>query len=487
MHQLLRLMYSDQRTPSDEIFRSETWDTGLNREAIGNYLCGVFSAELYDSQVELRLVDSDLDKVNVQLRGIFAVLGKSGQESGNSTDFLRAESAAVNEEVKRQEQLLTDLKKNRLNPNAGDTAKRVIEVRNKLNAAQAVFANEQNRLANLELEIKDSKLFIEELERRLVALNDSHVARAYLGNLNFQFCPCCLGEVKLPADKQKCHLCTGLLEDSSGETQILRMQNELALQKKESEVLLKKRYAEINELKSKAPKLASNLKKLEKEFSAIQSDWSSPQEVEIEGALLRIGELNQRLRQLAEYHRLAEVLEDLQLQRSGFEAKKSYLQDQIAKLQGQNDVSKKIAKDVISESLIYLLKNDLPRQDEFIDAQGVDWNFLKNRVSVNGQTQFSESSMVILRHSFHLALLVASVKEEIFRFPRFLMIDGIEDGGQEPDRAYKFQRLLVDVCESLENEYQVIFATSGIEATLDVDEYVVGKRSTTEDKTLSIA
>jgi len=111
MHQLLRLMYSDQRTPSDEIFRSETWDTGLNREAIGNYLCGVFSAELYDSQVELRLVDSDLDKVNVQLRGIFAVLGKSGQESGNSTDFLRAESAAVNEEVKRQEQLLTDLKK----------------------------------------------------------------------------------------------------------------------------------------------------------------------------------------------------------------------------------------------------------------------------------------------------------------------------------------------------------------------------------------
>ena len=203
--------------------------------------------------------------------------------------------------------------------------------------------------------------------------------------------------------------------------------------------------------------------------------------------MLRIGELNQRLRQLAEYHRLAEVLEDLQLQRSGFEAKKSYLQDQIAKLQGQNDVSKKIAKDVISESLIYLLKNDLPRQDEFIDAQGVDWNFLKNRVSVNGQTQFSESSMVILRHSFHLALLVASVKEEIFRFPRFLMIDGIEDGGQEPDRAYKFQRLLVDVCESLENEYQVIFATSGIEATLDVDEYVVGKRSTTEDKTLSIA
>lgn len=95
--------------------------------------------------------------------------------------------------------------------------------------------------------------------------------------------------------------------------------------------------------------------------------------------------------------------------------------------------------------------------------------------------------MVILRHSFHLALLLASAKHAFFRFPRFLMLDGIEDGGQEQERSFAFQKLIVDSCESLENDYQVIYATSQIEPSLDTVDYVVGKASTTSDKTLEIA
>ena len=54
MHQILRLMYVDQRTPHDEIFRAEPFDTQLTRETVGNYLCGVYSDGLYDAKLELK-------------------------------------------------------------------------------------------------------------------------------------------------------------------------------------------------------------------------------------------------------------------------------------------------------------------------------------------------------------------------------------------------------------------------------------------------
>ena len=46
MHQILRLLYSDQRTPAPRLFRYESFDTRDIREAVGDLICGlsVYSA-----------------------------------------------------------------------------------------------------------------------------------------------------------------------------------------------------------------------------------------------------------------------------------------------------------------------------------------------------------------------------------------------------------------------------------------------------------
>jgi hypothetical protein len=249
---------------------------------------------------------------------------------------------------------------------------------------------------------------------------------------------------------------------------------------------LEGRTSKLEELNRQIPLLEAELADLERTYRTTAAEWISPSEREAEALNVRLGELRQRLVQLGEYQRLAAVIEDLQSKRATLEERKRELVDLITILEGQDENSKAVARLKIAEALIWLLKADLPRQEEFIHAAAVDWDFGQNRVSVNGHTQFSESSMVILKHSFHLALLIASTQVPAFRVPRFLLLDGIEDGGQEIERSHHLQELIAEVSSSLPSAHQIIFATSQIAPSLADSTLVVGKRSTADSKTLSI-
>ena len=54
MHQLLRILYVDQLTPVQRIFRVENFDTWQTRQAVGDLLTGVGGYDLYEKQIALR-------------------------------------------------------------------------------------------------------------------------------------------------------------------------------------------------------------------------------------------------------------------------------------------------------------------------------------------------------------------------------------------------------------------------------------------------
>ena len=191
-------------------------------------------------------------------------------------------------------------------------------------------------------------------------------------------------------------------------------------------------------------------------------------------------------RSIARYFQLAAVIEDLQSKREELEAQKARLQDAILNAENRDEGLKKKARLALAENLMRLLKMDLERQEEFISAAAVDWSFSHDRVTVNGHTQFSESSMVILKHSFHLAMLLASAANSYFRVPRFILLDGIEDGGQEIARSHKLQENIAALSEALNVSHQIIFATSQIAPALAQEKFVIGSSSTVVNKTLAI-
>jgi hypothetical protein len=162
------------------------------------------------------------------------------------------------------------------------------------------------------------------------------------------------------------------------------------------------------------------------------------------------------------------------------------LKESIARVKS-NQRNKKIeAYEAVARQLSALLKNDIPRQQEFIDPKDIVFDFGASRITIDSHQQFSASSMVYLRHSFRLALLFASLEKSYFRYPRLAIIDGIEDGGMEPDRSFNFQHLIVKMSRAQKVEHQIILTTSHIATDLDSPDFVAGRKFSHDKRSLSI-
>ncbi|MFK3717823.1 AAA family ATPase, partial [Escherichia coli] len=147
----------------------------------------------------------------------------------------------------------------------------------------------------------------------------------------------------------------------------------------------------------------------------------------------------------------------------------------IESLESKEEYRKKDISKTIENIMKRLLKKDLPLQTEFIDPRKVNFSFADNTVYVNGSKYFSESSAVVLRHLFHLALLTASIEKKYMRLPRFLMLDGIDDGGMEKERSHNLQKIIVQETQSYQYDFQIIYATSEINPEYENTDLIVGR------------
>lgn len=485
MHQFLRVMYADQPSLHNPIFRHDTWDSQLTRETVGNYISGVYDDKLYSAQLRKRDLDKELAGAEAELKSIFTVLAKSQQHVG-----LEFFGQQILEAERRQEVLRAEIVRLKAERTVQHDQKRQSEeapIRASLDSAKRKLTGVLDEVAKKEAELADTKAFVAEIESRLLSLEESESTRKYFGGLTFQLCPCCLSEVKPISDAQEvCSLCKNPLSGASADAQLLRMKNELRLQLKESLSIVKRREDETSHLRGVLPALRQDLRRLEKRYSQAADSWSSELEVALEAAVREAGALDHEIKSLYENQRLASVIKELQRKRDELKHEIDNLNLMIGTLEDAQDKRKRDVALEISTTLGRLLRKDLYRQAEFKTAESVHFSFSENRIAVDGSDRFSESSTVVLRHLFHVALLSASTKISAMRFPRFLMLDGIEDGGMELPRSHLLQRIIAEECATYEVEYQIIMATSQIASELDSEKFVVGRAFTEDDRSIRI-
>ena len=484
MHQILRVLYADQPSVHSPIFRIDRWDSALTREMIGGYLAGVYDDELYSSQLRVREIDAELSQLVSELKGIFNILG----HTGNTPDLILTNNRIETLEESRRSltERLTELKSGILPKEKKNQLSKLEKLRRELSAARSAKETTLSSIESLELEISDSKSFISEIRKRISDLADSKAARSELTNLSFEFCPCCLAETTATL-ATSCHLCKApLVSDEGRESQLLRMRNELDLQLKESTVLIEKRENELSNLRAKLSMLSSEVKRTEVRYYAEAQSAPSPIESEIEELARSLGAIDEEIRQADRLQSLSAAVADLQKRRDDLSTEKERLNDLIEVLEAKQGKRKSEVSLAIEKAMVRILRQDFPLQPEFVNAESVEVDFVENYVYVNGSRNFSESSAVILRHGFHLALLTASTQLSYMRVPRFIMLDGIDDGGMEKERSHNLQRIIVDECESYEVDYQVIYATSEINPDYEDSALVVGRFFTPEARSLNI-
>lgn len=485
MHQILRVLYADQPSVHSPIFRLDRWDSALTREMIGAYLSGAYDDDLYSAQLRTRVVNAELTKKIGELKGIFHILGKAGHTPDLSlTNYRISELESKRDALAMQ---LVGLKSGINSDSAKDHENEAVRARKSLSKARLKLAQSLDKLEAIRLEMSDSELFVTELRARLSNLDQSQVTRSELGSIEFPFCPCCLEKVEaVSPDDSHCSLCKSALSNGINESQILRMRNELILQLAESNSLMSKRSSESKEIKNTIPLLREEVKKLSLEYSNIVGTSATGTEEAIEEVARSLGSLDEEIQQAHRLKSLSDAIEVLQKERDQLQNELTALEVKIETLQKRQESRLEQVASSVESSMLRLLPMDLPLQPEFSSAQSVIIDYIENSVYVNGSRNFSESSAVVLRHIFHLALLSASTQISFMRVPRFMMLDGIDDGGMEKDRSHRLQEIIVNECSKFEVDYQLIFATSEINPSIESSDLVVGRYFNPADRSLNI-
>jgi len=135
---------------------------------------------------------------------------------------------------------------------------------------------------------------------------------------------------------------------------------------------------------------------------------------------------------------------------------------------------------------VFLLNNDLDRQDEFKNANDFFIDYSNNLAFLSSKfSKYSASSNFYLKVTARFAIFLASLSIEQMRYPRFIFADNMEDKGIEMLRAQNLQKLLIERLSKFSvDDYQLIYTTSYITQELNNGPLVVGQYYSKANPTL---
>jgi hypothetical protein len=483
MHQILRLIYIDQLTSVDLLMKSEIFDSALIRETVGDLLLGLYDDSLYKEQIQLRDEEKKLENLDMRIKSLNEVLEYTEQNS--DIEALRRDITDIeNQQLKIQETL--DKKMNSVKSESDNTTIMFEQLREKLLPVKAELDKLLSESHLLQIDIEDSRLFIESLDKRLVALDESLETRSFLGKLPITYCPNCLSPINPSESEDICVLCHQRVAESTEKSQALRMKQELVLQIKESKQLLVEKEKKFTYINLQIPIARNKVITAQQNYDFAVSQLRSNRDAEIDTLLIKKGELDTKIQYLYKQESAIKALVQLRDQKTQIMNRITELNESIEQKQRVQEKNKRNAMSHIERHTLYFIKNDLRRENVFPDASKVEINFTNNTYKLNDRNQYSASSMTYLKNSIHLGILFASMDLAFFRYPRLLLCDDIEDKGMEQERSQNFQKLIVDYSKSFDIVHQIIFTTSMIAPELNNTDLCVGPEYSVDHKTLNI-
>lgn len=484
VHQILRCVYTAQPYLHSPILIPSLFDDVLTRKTIGEYLLGFYNNDLYIKSVQLKEKIKIKNKFTTELSFLKNIFKKS------IFTFSDKNSAE-----KRISKLESDLIKTKTNlSNIKRTPKKIsnenLKSIDKLNNDISKLNNKKNLLeqekSQLSFKALDSQFFINELLDRMDRLDESEFIQN-ISKVNFEFCPSCLSKID-NSISNICSLCkcTNTSTTESNTSPLLRMKNELLIQLEESKKIASNREKRISEIDISLNKLRAEIDSLSDKLNTLTEHWNDDEKTNISITSISIGQMNNEIKEIKNILPLYDESKQLESEIESLSSDISNLEKEISELDELGYQNQIITLKKLNENLANLLKKDLDKEDEFKNAKDINISFSDNQISINNKNKFSESSMVILRQFFHLALLQTADEIENMRFPRLLILDGIDDGGIEPERNKNLQKIIKETIDSFKNRYQIILATSITHLNDELKPFVYNRIFTPENKSLDI-
>jgi len=474
MHQLLRLMYVDQESPTSSLFLYEQFDSGFTRQTVSELLLGIYNSDLYESRLIKRNHEKKLIEIENELKGM-----KKLYDNPRSLDknYVNGLIVSLEKEKSEVENLIIELKENKKKVVFRKTTKlNYQELNDKVVKQRSIVQDIENGIRKAEYEINDSNFFLETLEHKRNAIENSLATRKYFQNFPFHYCPECLSELEEPLVNH-CKLCKQEISDRDNSVIASRMLQEISFQIIESKKLKEIKINQLIDFKSTLDSQMLKLNELQKQANYSLNEVQSIREERIDSLLIRKGELDGQLSQFLSMLEISEKYDILLDELSAIKKEISKLKDSILYMENEQERLNKEINNYVETFALKLLKSDLNREDGFKEAKNLRINYYDNSIYIDDEKKkFSASSNFYLKNTARFSLFFASLLIEEMRYPRFILCDNMEDKGIEEERAQNFQKLIINTAEEIDHDnYQIIYTTSFIPSELEGTDYCVGE------------
>ncbi|WP_417558248.1 AAA family ATPase [Mesoflavibacter zeaxanthinifaciens] len=487
MHQILRLLYIDQETHPQSLFRFENFDPPLTRKTISEILLGIYDDSLYSDRINLRDKSKNLELKEREYKNLINVISHSGVSANRNTIEKEIKQANDNlNKISSEIQSLRDSEKVR-------TTKKTETNTEKIKKELISYKNQASKITTkinqYDLEIADSKQFISTLNKRISELYNSILTRKTVGDLTLTHCPQCLEKLSTETEDNHCKLCKQPLEEEAEKANAKRLLQEMQIQVKESSKLLEEKEKKYAEFQGQLPLIIERLRYFQNELDSSISNPQSTRNERIDNLLISKGFIESEIENLTKHLQIVELIEQLKSEISDLTKEIKELKLSISEKENDQKYKYSLVLNKIREITISILRKDLPRQDEFRTGKIVEIDFLRDSFTLDGSNNFSASSKTFFKNAVIFSIFFASLEFDFMRYPRFIICDNMEDKGMEKERTQNFQELITKISDSyLEKEktHQIIFTTSMVSDELNNSEYCVGDDYDTDNKTLKV-
>lgn len=485
MHQILRLLYVDQDTPTQNLFRFERFDLPLTRQAVSEVLLGVYDDNLYNQRLAYRNAVKENEEKKREFDGINRVYGQSG--TATNLNAVQKEIELAKADLIDIDKAILELREKNIVRTTTRTAINSEKIQAELIPVKNQISDTKAKINQYELEVSDSKQFVSTLVKRVEELDYSLLTRRVLGELPLTHCPQCLSQLENNVEEGHCFLCKQPLIEEAEKANAKRLKQEMELQINESNSLLEEKNRVLADLYGQLPVFSERARVLQKQLDTSIEASQTTRDERIDGLLISKGGVEKKIEFLTLQIKAVEMLELLKKELAQLAALTERLRLEILQKEEQQKQKFHTAFQKIREYTLFILKNDLDRQEEFRKGNIVGINFHKDSYSLDGGNNFSASSKIIFKNAVLFSIFFASLDLNFFRYPRFILCDNMEDKGMEKVRTQNFQNLIAAMSSRFEkNSHQIIFTTSEIADELNDTPYCVGENYDRANKTLQI-
>lgn len=487
MHQILRLMYVDQTTPFQRIFRSENFDPRDTREAVSELLCGIGNNDLYSKRIAFREKKKLESELGVKLTSLMRATSNLG-ENFNEGAF---ETELGNLSLRRDKLQSEVIGLHNDDIDSSQVAKSAENDRRKLYQAitkdRDTLVSIEQQIAALQFEIKDSDHFLTHLEQLLKDFDRTAVTYSAIGEVPFELCPACLQPLT-DTDDKRCHLCKETFPKDVKNTKLFELRMDIEGQIVESKRLQKKREENLEADRKSVTILKTRMSRSMKQFDELKNASVDGRTALVSEKSRELGKIDARLDELNKFTDLRKKINDIKEAKELASGEVAKLRNEIEALELAREARRRTVKTEIATQTKRVLEKDLKEHNDFEALDKFDFSFEDDWFAINGDPNIttSASGMVVVKNSLFLGMLLASLQDPQMMYPRFLLLDNVEDKGMVGDRVRNFQKAIANLMDQESLPYQIIMTTSTLNPDLERGDYIIGPSYTKENRTLKI-